>query len=84
MNEQKMIKFENDTQRKVFQIKQALNVLEFEAINTFGMRMSSKINILAVLARLGFDGISGPKRPRTRKEAYKYLVKLGYYGKKYE
>ena len=79
-----MIKFENDTQRKVFQIKQALNVLEFEAINTFGMRMSSKINILAVLARLGFDGISGPKLPRTRKEAYKYLVKLGYYGKKYE
>ena len=74
-----MITFENDVQRKAFQIKQALNVLEFESINTFGMRMSAKVNILKVLARLGFDGVSGPKLPRTRKAAYKFLKQKGYY-----
>ena len=74
-----MITFENDVQRKAFQIKQALNVLEFESINTFGMRMSGKINILKVLARLGFNGVSAPKLPRTRKGAYKFLRQKGYY-----
>jgi len=74
-----MITFENDVQRKAFQIKQALNVLEFESINTFGMRMSAKVNILKVLASLGFNGVSGPKLPRTRKSAYKFLKQKGYY-----
>ena len=74
-----MITFKNDTQKKVYQIQHALNVLQFEAINTFGARMSSKINILAVLKRLWFDGISGPKLPRTRKSAYKFLMKKGFY-----
>jgi hypothetical protein len=80
-NNMTMITFQNDVQRKAFQIKNALNVLEFESINTFGMRMSAKINILKVLARLGFDGVCGPKLPRTRKGAYKLLRQKGYYKK---
>ena len=42
------IRFTNDEQRKVFQLKMALNVLESEVINTMGIRFyrGSIINVL--------------------------------------
>jgi hypothetical protein len=67
------IKFQNDEQRKNFQLKMALNVLEGEVINTMGIRMY-RGSILNVLKRYF------PELPRTRKGAYKYLKGLGYYG----
>ena len=67
-----LIKFENDEQRKHFQLKMALNVLEQETINTMGIRFY-RGSILNVLKRYF------PELPRTRKSAYKYLRKLGYY-----
>ena len=67
-----MITFENDEQRKHFQLKMALNVLEQETINTMGIRCY-RGSILNVLKRYF------PDLPRTRRSAYKYLKKLGYY-----
>ena len=67
-----LIKFENDEQRQHFQLKMALNVLEQETINTMGIRFY-RGSILNVLKRYF------PELPRTRKSAYKYLRKLGYY-----
>jgi|TARA_Y100000592_G_scaffold58613_1_gene91744 hypothetical protein len=67
-----LIKFENDEQRQHFQLKMALSVLEQETINTMGIRFY-RGSILNVLKRYF------PELPRTRKSAYKYLRKLGYY-----
>tara|TARA_R110002012_G_scaffold289946_1_gene483344 strand:+ start:150 stop:362 length:213 start_codon:yes stop_codon:yes gene_type:complete len=67
-----LIKFENDEQRQYFQLKMALSVLEQETINTMGIRFY-RGSILNVLKRYF------PELPRTRKSAYKYLKKLGYY-----
>ena len=64
--------FENDEQRKHFQLKMALNVLEQETINTMGIRFY-RGSIINRLKRYF------PDLPRTRKGAYKYLVKHGYY-----
>ena len=66
------IQFENDEQRKNFQLKMALNVLEGEVINTMGIRFY-RGSIINVLKRYF------PELPRTRKAAYKYLKGLGYY-----
>ena len=71
-NTEKTIRFTDDVQRKVFQIKMALNVLESEVINTMGIRFY-RGSILNVLKRYF------PDLPRTRRSAYKYLKKLGYY-----
>ena len=67
------IQFNNDEQRKAFQLKMALNVLHGEVVNTMGIRFyrGSIINVL----RRYF-----PELPRTRKGAYKYLKQRGYYG----
>ena len=67
-----LIKFENDEQRKHFQLKMALNVLEQETINTMGIRFyrGSSLNVLKRYF---------PEPPRTRRSAYKYLKKKGYY-----
>ena len=70
--EMSMITFKNDEQRKHFQLKMALNVLEQETINTMGIRFY-RGSILNVLKRYF------PDLPRTRRSAYKYLKKLGYY-----
>ena len=69
-----LITFENDEQRKQFQLKMALNVLEQETINTMGIRFY-RGSILNVLKRYF------PDLPRTRKGAYKYLKRKGYYAK---
>ena len=58
------ITFENDEQRKHFQLKMALNVLEQETINTIGIRFY-RGSILNVLRRYF------PDLPRTRRSAYK-------------
>jgi hypothetical protein len=50
----------------------ALNVLEQETINTMGIRFY-RGSILNVLKRYF------PDLPRTRRSAYKYLKKMGYY-----
>ncbi len=50
----------------------ALNVLEQETINTMGIRFY-RGSILNVLKRYF------PELPRTRRSAYKYLKKKGYY-----
>ena len=52
----------------------ALNVLEQETINTMGIRFY-RGSILNVLKRYF------PELPRTRRSAYKYLKKKGYYAK---
>ena len=67
-----LITFEKDEQRKHFQLKMALNVLEQETINTMGIRFY-RGSIINRLKRYF------PDLPRTRKGAYKYLVKHGYY-----
>jgi len=67
-----MITFQNDEQRKDFQLRMALNVLEQETINTMGIRFY-RGSILNVLKRYF------PDLPRTRRSAYKYLKKKGYY-----
>ena len=71
-NKETIIRFTDDEQRKVFQLKMALNVLESEVINTMGIRFyrGSIINVL----RRYF-----PALPRTRKGAYKYLKQKGVY-----
>ena len=72
-----MITFENDQQRKNFRMRIALNCLEAEANSKLGIRMY-RGSILQVLREYF------PKLPRTRKSAYKYLIKKGYYnGEKY-
>ena len=65
-------RFHSDEGREKFRQFQILNVLKAEATNTMGIRFyrGSIINVL----RRYFPNI-----PRTRKAAYKYLVKLGYY-----
>ena len=70
--EMSMITFKNDEQRKHFQLKMALNVLEQETINTMGIRFY-RGSILNVLRRYF------PDLPRTRRSAYKYLKRKGYY-----
>ena len=67
-----LITFENDEQRKNFQLRMALNVLEQETINTMGIRFY-RGSILNVLRRYF------PDLPRHRRSAYKYLKKEGYY-----
>ena len=71
-NKETTIRFTDDEQRKVFQLKMALNVLESEVINTMGIRFyrGSIINVL----RRYF-----PALPRTRKGAYKYIKQKGFY-----
>jgi len=66
------IRFHSDEGRKKFAQLQMLQVLKAEATNTMGIRFyrGSIINVL----RRYFPNI-----PRTRKAAYKYLVKHGYY-----
>ena len=66
------ITFQNDEQRKHFQLKMALNVLEQETINTMGIRFY-RGSILNVLKRYF------PDLPRTRNSAYKYLKRKGSY-----
>jgi hypothetical protein len=65
-------RFHSDEGREKFAQMQMLNVLKMEAINTMGIRFyrGSIINRL----RRYFPDI-----PRTRKSAYKYLIKKGYY-----
>ena len=70
-----MIEFTNDEQRKVFQLKMALNVLESEVINTMGIRFY-RGSIVNVLKRYF------PDLPRTRRSAYKYLKQKGFYQKR--
>ena len=74
-NKETTIRFTDDEQRKVFQLKMALNVLESEVINTMGIRFyrGSIINVL----RRYF-----PELPRTRKGADKYLNQKGFYQKR--
>ena len=66
------IRFENDDQRKNFQMKMALMTLQNEVINTMGIRFY-RGSIVNVLRRYFKD------LPRTRKGAYKYLKERGYY-----
>ena len=67
------IQFENEEQRKVFRMKMALNVLQQETVNAdVGIRFY-RGSILKVLKRYF------PELPRTRKAAYEYLNRLGYY-----
>ena len=66
------IRFENDDQRKNFQMKMALMTLQNEVQNTMGIRFY-RGSIVNVLRRYFKD------LPRTRKAAYKYLKARGYY-----
>jgi hypothetical protein len=66
------IRFENDDQRKNFQMKMALMTLQNEVINTMGIRFY-RGSIVNVLRRYFKD------LPRTRKGAYKYLKERGHY-----
>ena len=67
-----MIRFENDQQRKNFRIQTALICLKAEANSKLGIRMY-RGSIVQVLRKYL------PDLPRTRKSAYKYLIKKGYY-----
>jgi len=67
-----MITFENNQQRKNFRMRIALSCLEAEANSKLGIRMY-RGSIIQVLREYF------PKLPRTRKSAYKYLIKKGYY-----
>ncbi len=67
-----MITFENDQQRKNFRMRMALTCLEAEANSKLGIRMY-RGSIVQVLREYF------PDLPRTRKSAYKYLIKKGYY-----
>jgi len=71
-NKETTIRFTDDEQRKVFQLKMALGVLESEVINTMGIRFY-RGSIINVLKRYF------PDLPRTRKSAYKYLKLKGFY-----
>ena len=66
------LQFHSDEGREKFRQFQILNVLKMEVMNTMGIRFyrGSIVNVL----RRYFPDI-----PRTRKGAYKYLVKRGYY-----
>jgi alanine-alpha-ketoisovalerate/valine-pyruvate aminotransferase len=66
------IRFENDDQRRNFQMKMALMTLQNEVQNTMGIRFY-RGSIVNVLRRYFKD------LPRTRKSAYKYLKARGYY-----
>ena len=67
-----MITFNNDEQRENFRFQMCLNTLKAEATNTMGIRFyrGSIVNVL----KQWF-----PDLPRTKKSAYKYLTKRGYY-----
>ena len=67
-----MITFEYDQQRSEFRKRMALVALQSEATSKFGLRVS-RVNIIQVLREYF------PNLPRTRKSAYKYLIKKGYY-----
>ena len=67
-----MITFENDQQRKNFRMRMALDCLKAEANSKLGIRMY-RGSIIQVLREYF------PNLPRTRKSAYKYLIKKGYY-----
>ena len=67
-----MITFKTDEQRANFQMKMALMTLQNEVQNTMGIRFY-RGSIVNVLRRYFKD------LPRTRKSAYKYLKKRGYY-----
>jgi len=64
--------FHSNSGREKFRQFQILNVLKAEATNTMGIRFY-RGSIINVLKRYF------PNIPRTRKGAYKYLVKHGYY-----
>ena len=64
--------FHSNAGREKFRQFQILNVLKAEATTTMGIRLYSG-SIINVLRRYF------PNIPRTRKSAYKYLVKHGYY-----
>ena len=66
------ITFENDEQRENFRFQMCLQTLKAEATNTMGIRFyrGSIVNVL----KQWF-----PDLPRTKKSAYKYLIKKGYY-----
>ena len=66
------MQFHSDAGREKFRQFQILNVLKAEATNTMGIRFY-RGSIINVLKRYF------PNIPRTRKGAYKYLVKNGYY-----
>ena len=66
------IQFHSDAGREKFAQMQMLNVLKAEATNTMGLRFY-RGSIINRLKRYF------PDLPRTRKGAYKYLVKHGYY-----
>ena len=67
-----MITFENNQQRKNFRMQTALICLKGEATSKLGIRMY-RGSIVQVLREYF------PDLPRTRKSAYKYLIKKGYY-----
>ena len=67
-----MITFENDQQRNEFRMRMALVALQSEATSKFGLRVC-RVNVIQVLREYF------PDLPRTRKSAYKYLIKKGYY-----
>ena len=69
---EKTIRFTDDEQRRVFQLKMALGVLESEVINTMGI-IFYRGSIINVLRRYF------PDLPRTRRSAYKYLKQKGFY-----
>ena len=64
--------FHSDEGREKFRQFQILNVLKMEVMSTMGIRFY-RGSIVNVLRRYL------PDIPRTRKGAYKYLVKKGYY-----
>jgi hypothetical protein len=66
------LQFHSDEGREKFAQMQMLNVLKAEATNTMGLRFY-RGSIINRLKRYF------PDLPRTRKGAYKYLVKHGYY-----
>ena len=66
------INFHSDAGREKFAQMQMLQVLKAEATNTMGIRFY-RGSIINRLKRYF------PDLPRTRKGAYKYLVKHGYY-----
>jgi len=66
------ITFENDKQRENFRFQMCLQTLKAEATSTMGIRFyrGSIVNVLRQWV---------PDLPRTKKSAYKYLIKKGYY-----
>jgi hypothetical protein len=66
------LRFYSDAGREKFAQVQMLQVLKAEATNTMGLRFY-RGSIVNKIKRYF------PDLPRTRKGAYKYLVKHGYY-----